>query len=641
MHDFFTRQEQARRSTALLLGYFGLAVLLIILSVYLAARGLLLYTSTEYLRPGTRGSWWDLEWFLWTAGATLAIILAGTVYQIGQLRQGGRRLAELLDARRVPSGSDDLRERQLLNIVEEMALAAGMPVPEVYLMDRERGINAFAAGFSISDGIVCVTRGALELLTREELQGVVAHEFSHLLNGDSLINLRLIGWLYGILLLHQIGGSLLRGLAHGRSGRGKGPFVALGLMLWMLGYLGYLSGQLIKSAVSRQREQLADASAVQFTRNPLGLAGALKKIGGLDQGSRLRHPLVELASHMYFGAGLKQSWLSAFATHPPLEDRIRLLDPAFDGHFPKITPLSAPEPQPGYVQRPKVTPAGTLLSGAAILALLERIGTLEEAWIVRTRGLLQAIPPQLRAAARNPLEASALLYCLLLDSREAVLARQWQLLQQATDPAVYPLVQDLRQRVLELDPESRRLLVDLLLPALRSLSAGQYRSLRFQVKGLIAADQQISLFEYTLQQLVVRVLDRQFFTRRRKPIVQIYALRGIRQEAAIVLSLLAHIGHNDPTLILSSFHQGAKILAEPGWQLELLEQQDCSRHQIDLALRKLEQASPQLKRKLLAACLQCLVADGAVKAAELQLFRALAAGIDCPVPPWMASWSEA
>jgi Zn-dependent protease with chaperone function len=635
MLDFFARQDQARRSTTLLIGYFCLAVVLIVLAVYLAARGILLYASTESLRSDSPVGWWDLEWFLWIAGSTAAIILAGTLYQIGQLRQGGRRIAEILDARRVPGGSSDLRERQLLNIVEEMALAAGMPVPEVYVMDRERGINAFAAGFSVNDGIVCVTRGALELLTRDELQGVIAHEFSHLLNGDTLINLRLIGWLHGILLLNQVGSGLLRGLRYGRRGKGAGPFLAIGLALWLLGYLGYLCGQLIKSAVSRQREHLADASAVQYTRNPLGLAGALKKIGGLEQGSLLRHPQAALASHMYFGNGLKESWLDAFATHPSLEERIRRLDPAFNGRFPEVTPLPTPEPQSGYVQRPKTGLTEATLSGAAVMALLERVGTLEEAQVARARQLLQTIPPQLKSATVDPLEAAGLLCALLLDSREDIFALQLQQLQQESGAKLLDNVRALHSQLSAATPEMRLPLVDLLLPALRALSKHQYQQLRRQVKLLSDADQKISLFEYVIQQLVIRSLDRQFRFGSSRRIVQIYAMRGVEQEASLILSLLAHVGHDDPAAVRDSYQSGAKVLAEPGVKFDLLELHDCSRKQLDRALTKLEQCSPQLKRKLLAGCLECLVADGEIKADELELFRALAAALDCPVPPWM------
>lgn len=637
MQDFFARQDQARRGTRLLIGYFGLAVLLIILCVYLASRALLLYASTTYLQGETRSGWWDPEWFLWTAGTSAGIILAGTFYQIGQLRQGGRRLAELLDARRIAPGADDPRHRQLLNIVEEIAIAAGMPVPEVFVLDRERGINAFAAGFGVNDGIVCVTRGALELLNRNELQGVIAHEFSHLLNGDSLINLRLIGWLHGILLLHQIGASLLRGIGHTRGGRGKGPFVALGLILWLLGYLGYLCGQLIKSAISRQREQLADAAAVQFTRNPLGLAEALKKIGGLDQGSTLRHPQAALASHMYFAEGLKLSWWQAFASHPPLEERIRLLDPTFDGRYPEVTPLPAPKPQPGYVQQPKLNPDATVFSGAAVLALLERIGTLEESQIERAREALQGLPLQLKQAAGDPYDATALLCTLLLDRQPDPATAQLEQLGKATGSSLVARIEKLQPEVRELPSETRLLLVDLLLPTLRSLSRAQYRELRRQVRQLIEFDHSISLFEYAVQHLVLRSLDRQFIDRKPRPIIQIYVMRGVEAEAALVLSLLARVGHHDdPAGRRSSFQRGAQVLAEPGLQLTLLDTAACNPKQLDQALTRLQQVSPQLKRKLLAGWLECLVADGQIRADELMLFRALAAALDCPLPPWMS-----
>lgn len=636
MHDFFSRQDRARRRTALLLGYFAVAVILIILAVYLATRGLHIYTSTTALGSGPPAGWWNGKWFAWSAGTTAAIILAGTFYQLGQLRQGGRRLAELLDARRLAPGSAQPQQRQLLNIVEEIAIAAGMPVPEVYVMDRERGINAFAAGFGSNDGIVCVTRGALELLTREELQGVIAHEFSHLLNGDSLINLRLIGWLHGILLLNQVGGSLLRGLLPGRGGRGRGPFVALGLILWLLGYLGYLCGQLIKSAISRQREQLADAAAVQFTRNPLGLAGALKKIGGLDQGATLSHPQAALASHMYFAEGLRHSWLSAFASHPPLDARIRLLDPAFDGRYPAITPLPAPNPEPGYIQRERPRMKGETLSGAAVLALLEQVGELEEAQLSWARRQLENLPPQLREACREPLEATRLVAALLLAEPPETRARQRLLLTSRIGEHEIDVIEQLRRQLDGLEIQARLLLVDLLLPSLRQLSPAQFQDFRQRMQGLIDADRQVSLFEYALLHLVLQPLGRQFGLAR-KPIVQYYTLRGVEHQAALTLSLLARLGHRDAAAVRQSFAQGARVLAEPGLQVGLLPLTDCSRQALDAALTRLQQTSPQLKRRLLAAWLQCLTADGRITNRELVLFRALAAALEVPVPAWLTS----
>lgn len=635
MRDFFARQEQARRSTLLLIVYFALAVLLIILGVYLAARSLYLYTSTSHFQqPGAQAVWWDLRWFAWTAGSTAAIIFAGSSYQISQLRRGGRRLAELLDARKLAGNSSEPHERRLLNIVEEMAIASGMPVPEVFVMDRERGINAFAAGAG-GDGMLCVTKGALELLGRDEQQGVVAHEFSHLLNGDSRINLQLIGWLYGILLLHQIGAGLLRGLGRSRDSRGKAPVLALGLILWVIGYLGYVCGQLIKSAISRQREHLADASAVQFTRNPLGLAGALKKIGGLEQGSLLRHPQAELASHMYFGEGVKSAWWNAFASHPPLMERIRLLDPVFDGRYPAVTPLPAPPPSQGYVQQPRRAETATrTFSGAAVMTLLSQVGRPQAEHAERARQLLAALPDELLTAAREPASAGPLLQALLIDRNPELRERQLHLLKD--DTTGYQQVVTLLQHLDGLDEQLRLPLVDLALPALRSLSPRQYHALRNSLKALSEADGRISLFEYALEQLLRQRLDQQF-TRQRRPVIQYYAVRGVRQAATVVLSLLAHVGQTGAEQAARAFAHGARVLSEPRLQLALLPQQECNRRQLDQALAKLTQTSPALRRKLLAASLETLSYDGRIALAEIELFRALAAALDCPVPPWLTT----
>jgi Zn-dependent protease with chaperone function len=204
-----------------------------------------------------------------------------------------------------------------------MAIAAGMPVPPVYLI-RENSINAFAAGFGIHDAVIGINQGTIDLLNRQELQGVVAHEFSHILNGDMRINLRIIALLNGILILGIIGGGLMRGSMFSRS-RDRGALIALGIGLLVIGYGGTFFGQLIKAAVSRQREYLADASAVQFTRSTQGIANALKKIGAHSTGSRIESPQADENSHLFFGA--IRSFSSMMATHPPLEARIKALDP--------------------------------------------------------------------------------------------------------------------------------------------------------------------------------------------------------------------------------------------------------------------------------------------------------------------------
>src|SRR5437016_4331090 len=332
--DFFERQEQAHHNTRLLVIYFSAGVALLIATVYLAV--LLIFAGVSSRHPRYYRydndqpaiSLWNPRLFFGVAIGTLSVIVLGSLFNTAELAQGGSVVATNLGGRLVNPSTTDPNERKLLNVVEEMAIAAGVPVPQVYLLPQERGINAFAAGHSTSDAVVSVTEGSIKLLTRDELQGVIGHEFSHILNGDMRLNLRLMGIIFGIVCLAVIGRILLQTRG---SSRDRNPLPLLGLALLVLGWTGVFFGRLIQAAVSRQREFLADASSVQFTRNPAGLAGALKKIGGLSYGSKLQAAHAEEASHMFFGNGMGESFLHLMDTHPSLEERIRALDPAFDG----------------------------------------------------------------------------------------------------------------------------------------------------------------------------------------------------------------------------------------------------------------------------------------------------------------------
>ena len=301
--DFFERQDQARRSTRRLIAYFMLAVILIILSIYIA--GITIFFGFNVnADPELPFQWWNPDLFLWITGATLCVVVIGSLYKIFALSKGGEVVARWLGGRLIDSSTSDPQERRLLNVVEEMAIASGTPVPSVFLLEEEKSINAFAAGFTPADAVIGVTRGTLQILSREELQGVIAHEFSHILNGDMRLNIRLIGVLNGILVIAMIGYAILRSTRTSSSKKnGGGAVLAFGVALLIIGYVGVFFGKFIKSAVSRQREFLADASAVQFTRDPDGIAGALKKIGGLAHGSRIQNPKAEEMSHLFFSDG--------------------------------------------------------------------------------------------------------------------------------------------------------------------------------------------------------------------------------------------------------------------------------------------------------------------------------------------------
>ncbi len=501
--DFFEHQERARRKTGLLVAYFVIAVALIILSVYLAVAGILFYGRGGEDYGGD--SLWFPDVFTAVSLGTLAIITTGSLVKIAELAGGGEVVARSLGGRPVLSATTDLRERVLMNVVEEMAIASGMPVPPVFLLEGEAGINAFAAGTTPQNAVIAVTRGSIEMLDRDQLQGVIAHEFSHIQNGDMRLNLRLIGILNGILIIAMIGYFLMRsGYYSTRSSdssedrKGGNPLPLLGLCLYLIGYIGIFFGHLIKSAVSRQREFLADASAVQFTRLPDGIAGALKKIGGLATGSRLATPRAEEASHMFFGNGLSTPFFALLATHPPLAERIRRIEPAFDGRFPpaqpsEFSPQDVVDPRSLAARRAAITGA----TGAAVAATLAadsaaraaigaqtipfepaaavaQVGAPNSQHLEYASALLARLPAEFSTAARDPLGAVATIYALLLDPAEETVRRtQLEYLAARANPHANAATLQLAAPARGLAPEARLPLVSLVLPALEGLSPPQ------------------------------------------------------------------------------------------------------------------------------------------------------------------------
>ena len=629
------------------------AVALLIGAVYLVVAlifgGIELKNATD---ETTTVPWSHAKMFLATAAGTLGVISAGSFFKTLSLARGGRAVAELLDGRLVNSNSTDAHERKLLNVVEEMAIASGVPVPQVYVMDGEAGINAFAAGHSASDAAISVTHGAVTLLTRDELQGVIAHEFSHLLNGDMKLNLRLMGLIFGILCLTVIGRILIRA-----RGKNAWPFLLLGLALIIIGFVGVLFGRLIQAAVSRQREFLADASAVQFTRNPLGLVGALKKIGGATEGSELQSHRAEEASHFFFANGLKSEFFG-FATHPPLEERIKALDPSFDGKFPRVvlpdTPAeAAPPPLPGVsplvqppppplpaakppplpmVRPPPLPVAPTAVAQQTIIADIGKPRTEHLQYAV---DLHQAVPPSIQTAARDPLGAHALICAFLLAKDTAAREKQLEDLGRATSEAVRQETVRIWPAIQDIPSHARIPLVDLALPALRRLSPSQFEQFRGAVNALIASDSETDLFEFMLQKIVMRNLDTRFYPERR-PVTQYYDLRPLVRDAGVLLSATAYAGADNPTQAQAAFAKGAESLgriarAEIPW----LPPSECDLPRLDAALDRFAQSVPQIKKNVLTACAETVAFDALIQPREAEILRAIADTLDCPIPPFL------
>jgi len=366
--------------------------------------------------------------FVLTTLFTLGVIFAATLYKVAELHDGGGAVARSMGATPVRAQVQDIRLRRLRNVIEEIAIASGMPVPQIYVLEQEPGINAFAAGYTPADAAICVTRGCLDKLTRDELQGVIAHEFSHIANGDMRLSLRLLGLTFGILVIALAARMVLRAATNSSGGRRAAGFLAGAFAIMLVGYIGVFFARLIKAGFSRERESLADACAVQFTRQTRGLAGALKKIAGLDAGSKFQAAEAEQVSHMLFSDG--EGYWALFATHPPLEARIKVLDPAFDPR--QLAALATRWNDPAFVPDDLVDApiAGLAQSGSvpadAAEHLADHIGSpVPENY--RQAELTRAELPQgLKDLARDPAQARKLLFAMLLSDSEVVRARQLQ-----------------------------------------------------------------------------------------------------------------------------------------------------------------------------------------------------------------------
>jgi len=548
--DFFEAQQHARRRTTRLVALFALAVLGTIVLTYAAAMVFFNVRRAQHPDSVEDITWFDPQVLAAVAAGTGVVVGFASLYKWSSFRAGGFVVAEGVGGRRVDPHTTDLNERRLLNVVEEMAIASGVPIPAVYVLDEEPALNAFAAGLTTSDAVVTVTRGTLEKLSRDELQGVVAHEFSHILNGDMRLNVKLAAVVFGILVLGLIGRGILRGLGRGRvSSRGRGgggllAILAAGLVLMLVGYIGYFFGRLIQAAVSRQREFLADASAVQFTRNPGGIAGALRKIGGYALGSHLAtHKAAEIG-HFFFAQGFRSPLFDGlWATHPPLSERIRAVDPQWDGKYYQ-PPETVDVARESFVQaglaRPKPADTAAKLVNLSPVAAVAAIGTVTPQHVAHARNLLEAIPVRLREAAQTVREAPALVYGLLIEPRGEVGAKQAGLLASHAGEETVRLVRELLPHFDRLAGDARLPLAQLALPALRQLPPGGLSVFTATCQALIEADQKLSYLEFALQRVLLRHLT--VASEPSAAVTQFYSFNAVVDEIAVLLSALAWAG---------------------------------------------------------------------------------------------------
>jgi Zn-dependent protease with chaperone function len=679
--DFFGEQRRALGQSKRLVLLFAIAVALIVVVIgAIAALGWIAFQDAEAMARGPTPG--EVMPVAVVAGLiTLAVIVLASWTRTSTLRQGGGVVARQLGGTLIPPDTSNPSYRRLRNVVEEMAIASGVPVPEIYVLEQEPGINAFAAGYTPSDAAIGVTRGTLEQLNRTELQGVIAHEFSHILNGDMRLNIRLVGLLFGILVLSILARTVMRGLRAGRSNnRGAAPILLVALAVAVIGSIGVFFGRLIKAGLSRQREYLADASAVQFTRDNTAVAGALKKIAITAPGSRLTMADGEEFSHMLFGDGIGYSRL--FATHPPLMERIRRVDPSFRpeqleelavqwqrrrkaeqeaaeaaelqksrDRFPGgLGSLPGTDALPGGVVGGVL--AGAVLAGGAAVgstgpaarhggvvggpvdapagSMARRVGNpgIDH---VRYAELLRAdLPQALADAAHTHDYAIDLVLAVLVDAAGNDRSRHLARIGERRGADSRAAVDALLPHFADLHPVQRGPLLAIAFPALKRRPGPELKAFLELVEELIHLDGEVSIFEYALGRDLASHLEEAGDPSRARLFGPVH-LPEAEAEAATVLTVLAMHGHDDPEEARRAYLKGLYSLL-PQASVPYAPPRDWVAA-LDEALPRLDRLEPVAKSLLLEALLATLHHDGRIRLQEAELLRAVCAALHCPLPP--------
>ena len=639
--NFFDAQEQARRTSRRLVILYALSTALIVLGVT-AVVGFALLNFTEAGYGLTMGAFVRLQApiLIATAMITTLFILGASLYKTAVLSAGGGRVAADLGGTLVGAEATDPLRRRLRNVVEEMAIASGVPVPEIYVLEQEQGINAFAAGFTPGDAAIAVTRGTLELLNRDELQGVIGHEFSHILNGDMRLNIRLMGVLFGILVLGLIGRIIVRGGHHAsivssRRNRGAPVVLVIGLGLIILGGIGVFFARVIKAGVSRQREFLADASAVQFTRQSSGLANALKKIGGYQGGSYLRAADPEEVSHMLFGTGAKFS--SLFATHPPLADRIRALDPHFKESDYPVVDLRE-RPSTAHVATDDRRHAGftTALAsgGTAVLpeTIAELVGRPETEHVEYAERLRESIPAELYDAAHSAELAYLLTIALILDRSGDNVRRQQNMAAELLGSERAELIRRYYDALSKTGAEYRLPLLEVAFPALKLRPMPQLSFLVDLARRIIEIDGEIDLYEYCFYRILVSNLGQAAQPSGRR-MHRRASKRLLRETAVRLLGIVATYGHESDAERQRALGAGLRRFGDWARDIRYRPDQRPTVTELDASLDVLLGLGSSGRQALINAISEVVSHDNTLTVTEAELVRAICAALDCPLPP--------
>lgn len=645
--NFFRQQEHARARTRWLLFIYLLAVIAIVIALDVVFLLVKSFSISEYSQsqaaPTDIRSWIEAD-----AGSLIMVSLGiivfiglASLYRVMTLRGGGSKVAVALGGTHVDANHPDRRVRRLVNIVEEMAIASGLPVPEVYVLEQESGINAFAAGHQSEDAAVAVTRGALDIFSRDELQGVLGHEFSHILNGDMRMNMRLLGPLFGIMLIGLMGGILLRSSAHSRvrsskeSSGGMMIVLILGLGLTVIGYIGQLAGRLIKAAISRQREYLADASAVQFTRNRDGIGGALKKIAAWKHGSVLADSGAEEVSHMLFANGLRQQFSGLLATHPPITERLQRLGMKFDNQ--ELAKLAVEIQQisgsfgrnEAYDVNVEEQAVYSAVDSVAGFASIYENGFDDES-LQSARSVLNIIPARIRTEAESGQAVREVVLALLLNDDADIKALQLNVIRAAGIGIDSQSVIDIRQQLDGLPQNLRLPILDLGFPTIRRLTWQQRLDYYQLIEQLIPLDGQISSFEYMLSRLLLQMLEENRRPDSSSGKKQLKLTR-LQFHLRTLFSVVAVFGHDNETQVLHAYNAGmGSLLGSQQWP-EYYLPADWTTH-FDAALAAIDRARPLIKEEIIKSLIVTIGFDNDYQIEEYEMLRVIAALLHCPMP---------
>jgi Zn-dependent protease with chaperone function/uncharacterized tellurite resistance protein B-like protein len=624
--DFFEQQELARRASRWLLLWYLLAALFVIACFNIAAAMGYAVLATYGALPlaGAEPLVWrglvrtylhalfhvPAGFHLAVSGVVAAVVTAVSAWHIWKLSEGGPVVAQMLGARYLERGRATPAETRLLNVVEEMAIASGIAVPPVYLLAYDDAVNALVAGHTPNEAVIVATRGLVQKLTRDELQGVMGHEFSHLLNGDMALNVRLVGLLAGLTCFGEWGERLVYGAAaeaRGKSREERGGEVLsaiFGTLIAFIGFPGSFAAEAIKAAISRQRELLADAASVQFTRNPDAIAGALDAVALLRAGTTLQGLYVQELSHMFFLPAVVHWW--TFPTHPPTEERIRRAHPRFQRDEYRRT-----RPGSHYHDGRLAVLDGAgnivkVVGGIETAAMLAAaVGSPRPEHVDHARRLLEKLPEALKRRLATPEGAEQVMFALLGAHGEQASAARFEMQ--------------------GLGRQQNLLLVELALPALKQFPQKRRDAFLAEMQRLVEADQKVTLAEF-VQATLLRQHLREGAG---KPLrTKFGRLAEVAQDTHIVLSLIAHASRGDAA---AAHAKGKAILG-----IELpgpLPVAELSTARLGEALERLRHLEPFTKPRVLKACLETAAADGAFRLAEAELVRAIAATLDCPLPP--------